>query len=106
MDSGSLAAITSSVLETLLAAAGTSIGRRSLTGVGHWKDRRERLNQHIRNVTQDVSVFTTYWPAAQPIEDAFVQPRLIDGALSQLYLDPIDLKLVLEKAMPRGREAL
>jgi hypothetical protein len=99
MDPVTLSSITKAVLETTIAAT-HAIGSATFRGVTNARERRRSLQLYLRDVAQEVGVFTTYRPAAQPIEDAFVTPRLIDGALSRVHLEPIDLTRILSKLSP------
>lgn len=96
VDPRSFSDITSVLLETFFSAAGKAAASKTSSSVATRRSRRRLLEQYLKDATNDVFYLTTYRLSPQHLDDAYVTPRLIDGALSQTYIEPIEFGAVLK----------
>lgn len=92
------------IVESLVRATSSSGGKtlldKSTSFIGNSRRAKKRLAKHIEEILREVSKVTTYRAAEQTIDDAYVEPRLIDGAVARIFFRPAmteTLKDALEK---------
>lgn len=83
------------LLETLFSAAGKAAVGKTAGSVTTRRSRQRLLERYLEDATNDVFYLTTYRQSPQHLDDAYVKPRLIDGALSQTYIEPVEFGAIL-----------
>jgi NACHT domain len=78
------------------------LANKAIESFGTWRERRSHLDSHLRDVRQEVSLLVTYRPTVQHIEDAFVPPKIMDGALARVHVDSEDLERLIASLRRAG----
>lgn len=84
----SLESISSEVLKTILASGAEALSSRVLARFQKSREASKELRDYIQRVTNRVAYFIAYRPQPQHIDEAYVQPLVLDSALSQTYIPP------------------
>lgn len=90
METTSLSTIASAILETIISTAGKAAGSATKEALQNRRERKRQLERYLRNVTNDISLLVSYRAAAQHIDDAYVEPRVLAGTLARTFLTPED----------------
>ncbi len=80
--------IAENVLADIIAVGIEAVGEQVYTKFVNSRENKKKIKEYIEKITNRVSLFITYRPYAQHVEEAFVKPLILDSALSQTYLAP------------------
>ncbi|HEY2293915.1 MAG TPA: NACHT domain-containing protein [Thermoanaerobaculia bacterium] len=94
METASLSTIASTILETIISAAGKAAGNATKEALQNRRERKRQLERYLRDVTNDISLLVSYRAAAQHIDDAYVEPRVLAGTLARTFLTPEDFEKI------------
>jgi hypothetical protein len=80
--------ILSEVLKSIFASGSKVLGSKAFDKLQKTLIASKDLRNYIKRVTNRVSYFVSYRPQPQHIDEAYVQPLILDSALSQTYIKP------------------
>lgn len=80
--------IAENVLADIITAGVESIGEKIYVKIANSIENKRRLKEYIERITNRVSLFVSYRPVSQHVNDAFVKPLVLDSAVSLTYLPP------------------
>lgn len=83
-------AIATAILTTVGSTAATKAGGGIFTAWAQKKTTSEQLAAYLKRVTNLSSYFVTYRLARQHVRDAYVEPRIIDSAVTRTHVAPED----------------
>lgn len=92
-----LATIAAGIISTIASAAATRAGGEAIGAFSRKKSDREKLAAYLQRLTNRNSYFVTYRIARQHIKDAYVEPLIVDGAITRTHLSPEQYEIVSEK---------
>lgn len=76
-------------------AIGTAIGK----NVSRKKDVSAKLASYLEHLTNRTAYFVTYRVKRQHIEDAYIEPRIIDAAITRLHLPPNEYENAMKRLL-------
>ncbi|HEX8683468.1 MAG TPA: NACHT domain-containing protein [Ardenticatenaceae bacterium] len=83
-----VSAIATEVLKNLLSSGGESLGGQLANKLRRSSKASDCLKDYLERLTNRVSYFVAYRPSPQFINDVYVQPLILDTALSLTYIEP------------------
>lgn len=92
-----LSTITTTILSTLASAAAKNAGSSIIEVFTKKKESASKLEAYLTRLTNRSAYFVTYRIARQHIKDAYVEPRIINSAITRTHIAPQDYKQMLDK---------
>jgi hypothetical protein len=86
--------IAAGIISTIASAAAKRAGGDAIAAFTKKKADRARLSAYLQRLTNLNSYFVTYRISRQHIKDAYVEPQIIDGAITRTHISPEQYEIV------------
>jgi len=90
-----LSSVATEILKTVVETGGQSISTAIANRFRHSRVTSKKLRDYLERLTNRVSYCVAYRPSPQHIDDVYVEPLILDTALSQSFIKPDEYRKLL-----------